>query len=144
MNARVFLDTNVLVYAVGDAADPRSERARLCLEAGGLVSVQVLNEFASVARRKLRRPWPEIRAALSAFADLGLDVRPLTLEVHYAALDLAEQDGLELSDACIVATARAAGCRVLWSEDLQDGRRFGDLLVRNPFSGASGLPSAPS
>ena len=63
MNARPFLDTNVIVYAFG-SDDPRSARAEALLAAGGVISVQVLNEFVSVARRRQERGWDEIDAAV--------------------------------------------------------------------------------
>ena len=65
MSSRAFFDTNVLIYAALQP-DPRSEAARGLLAQRGVISVQVLNEFASVARRKLRRSWPEIARALAA------------------------------------------------------------------------------
>jgi predicted nucleic acid-binding protein len=66
MNAEAFFDTNVLVYATLED-DPRGPVARSLLANGGHVSVQVLNEFANVARKKLRRQWPDIRSALPSF-----------------------------------------------------------------------------
>lgn len=82
-----FLDTNVLVYAALQS-DPRSDAARALLRDGGVISVQVLNEFANVARRKLRRPWPEVRQALAAVRALCPAPRPLTAATHEAALAL--------------------------------------------------------
>jgi predicted nucleic acid-binding protein len=61
----VFFDTNLLIYAALQP-DPRSDRARTLLARGGTISVQVLNEFANVARRKLRKPWPDIAGALDS------------------------------------------------------------------------------
>lgn len=133
---RVFFDTNILLYAAGD--DPvRSETARSLLRAGGAISVQVLNEFVAVARRKLRLAWPDISEALSAVRALPLDVRPLTFEQHDLALGLAADHRLNIYDALIVAAALDARCGRLFSEDLQDGRRFGGLTVINPFGAAS-------
>ena len=133
---RVFFDTNILLYAAGDDA-ARSETARSLLRSGGVISVQVLNEFVAVARRKLRLAWPDISEALSAVRALPLDVRPLTLEQHDLALDLAAEHCLNIYDALIIAAALDARCGRLFSEDLQDGRRFGGLAVINPFGAAS-------
>ncbi|MDO9707662.1 PIN domain-containing protein [Paracraurococcus lichenis] len=129
-----FLDTNILLYAALQP-DPRSEAARALLAQGGVVSVQVLNEFAAVARRKLRRPWPEIRQALDAIRILCPAPRPLTDATHDAALGLAERHGFPFYDALIVAAALEAGCTVLVSEDFQHGQVVeGRLAIRNPFA----------
>lgn len=128
-----FLDTNVLVYAALQP-DPRSDAARALLHGGGVVSVQVLNEFANVARRKLRRPWPEVLQALAAIRALCPASRPITAATHEAALALAERMGYALYDALILASAIEAGCDTVWSEDMQDGQVIeGRLTIRNPF-----------
>ncbi|WP_294539205.1 PIN domain-containing protein [uncultured Rhodoblastus sp.] len=128
----VFFDTNILVYSL--AGDRRGAIAREILRGGGIVSVQVLNEFVRVARNKLRLDWPTIDSALNAFRDLVGDVAPLTLAIHEAALELARRDGINIFDALIVAAAREAGCDVLYSEDMQHGRVFGRLKIINPFA----------
>ena len=128
-----FLDTNVLVYAALQP-DPRSDAARALLRAGGVISVQVLNEFAHVARRKLRRSWPEIQRALAAVRALCPAPRPITATTHEAALALAERTGYSFYDALILASALEASCDTLCSEDLQDGQVIdGRLAIRNPF-----------
>ena len=128
-----FLDTNVLIYAALQP-DPRSDAARALLRDGGVVSVQVLNEFANVARRKLRRSWPEVRQALAAVRALCPAPRPLTAATHEAALALAERTGYAVYDALILASALEAGCDIVCSEDLQDGQVVdGRLTIRNPF-----------
>jgi predicted nucleic acid-binding protein len=136
--AAPFLDTNVLVYAALSLNDPRSEPARALLARGGTLSVQVLNEFANVARRKLGRPWPEVARALAAIRTLCPPPAPITLATHEAALRLSERLGFAFYDALIVSAALDAGCAILFSEDLQDGQVVeGRLAVRNPFA-ASG------
>jgi predicted nucleic acid-binding protein len=127
-----FFDTNVLIYAFAND-DAKRERAQETLAIGGVVSVQVVNEFASVLRKKQRHEWPRIEAALAVAEKWFESIRPLTLNTHHAALALAREDGIDIHDALIVAAAREAGCEMLYSEDLQHGRRFGDLLVVNPF-----------
>ena len=128
-----FLDTNVLVYAALQP-DPRSDAACALLRGGGVVSVQVLNEFANVARRKLRRPWPEVRRALAAVRALCPAPWPITTATHEAALALAERTGYALYDALVLASALEAGCDILCSEDMQDGQVIdGSLTIRNPF-----------
>jgi predicted nucleic acid-binding protein len=97
------------------------------------VSVQVLNEFASVARRKAGLGWREIAEVLGLVRRVCA-VHPLTVDRHDSALALAERYRLSLYDALIVSSAIGAGCRFLLSEDLQRGQRFaGAVTVRNPF-----------
>ncbi len=128
-----FFDTNVLVYAALQP-DPRSDAARALLRGGGVVSVQVLNEFANVARRKLRRTWPEVQQALAAVRALCPAPRPITAATHEAALALAERTGYAVYDALILASALEAGCDTVCSEDMQDGQVIeGRLTIRNPF-----------
>lgn len=133
MNDRPFLDTNVLVYCLGQH-DARSATADALLEAGGVVSVQVLNELAAVAHRKLGMPWMEIADALAAIRFLCPSPVALTVHVHDGALRIAARYGFPIYDALIVAAALEADCRVLYSEDLQHGQVLdGQLTVRNPF-----------
>ena len=133
MSGKVFFDTNILIYAVTED-DPRSYQAEELLGAGGVINVQVLNEFVAVASRKLRMPWPDVREAREAFLEICPDPSPVTLELHRAASQIAEQDGCGISHALIVAAALQERCTVLYSEDFQDGRIFeGKLEVRNPF-----------
>ena len=128
-----FLDTNVLVYAALQP-DPRSDAARALLRGGGVVSVQVLNEFANVARRELHRTWPEIHRALAAVRALCPVPRPITPATHEAALTLAERTGYAVHDALILASALEAGCDTVCSEGMQDGQVIeGRLTIRNPF-----------
>ena len=134
MNAdKAFFDTNVVLYLL--SADPvRADRAEALLAGNGTISVQVLNEFASVALRKLRMSWPEIREVLTQLRAVCA-VEPLTIETHERALRLSERYGLSLYDALIAAAALIAGCRTLYSEDMQDGQLIdGALRIRNPFT----------
>ena len=135
-----FFDTNVLLYLLSaDAA--KANRAEALIAGSGTVSVQVLNEFASVASRKLRMPWAEIREVL-AQARAVCAVEPLSLETHDTALRVAERYGLSIYDALIVAAALLAGCKTLYSEDMQDGQLIErKLKIRNPFSRPLSHPS---
>ncbi|MBP1859610.1 PIN domain-containing protein [Rhizobium herbae] len=131
---KAFFDTNILVYIVSD--DPRKVPAAACLRHGGVISVQVLNEFVHVVRRKMRHDWNTIELALKQFQIALDEVVPLTARLHEAALSLARDHGLTISDALIVAAAMEAGCETLFSEDLQHGRVFGRVTIKNPFLGA--------
>ncbi len=127
-----FFDTNVLLTLVsGDAK--KADRAEALVRQGGAISVQVLNEAASVARRKMGMDWRQTREFLGSLRGL-LTVAPLTLETHALGLDFAERYTLSIYDAMIAAAATLLGCARLWSQDMQDGMRIGEKLrVANPF-----------
>jgi len=127
-----FFDTNILVYAFLDVE--KRPRALELLSEGGIISVQVLNEFTNVARKKHGRTWLEIEAALEAIHDRLAHVVSITTQTHAAAIVLARDHGFAFYDALIVAAAIEAGCDTLHSEDMQDGRMIGGLTIRNPFS----------
>ena len=131
--AKAFFDTNVLIYAVAQN-DPRSAKAEALLASGGALSVQVLNEFASVARRKIHMSWNEVTEVLKAIRVLCPSPAPITVETHDAALAIAENYGYEIYDALIAASALEAGCIILYSEDMQHRQVLeGRLTVWNPF-----------
>jgi predicted nucleic acid-binding protein len=126
-----FFDTNILVYAQETGA--KADRARAVFAAGGKLSVQVLNEFAAVARRKLGHEWDQIAEAVDDALVLAGPALPLTLDLHITARMLAKMHRLSFYDALIVAAALEAGCDTLYSEDMQHGRTIGTLRIQNPF-----------
>jgi predicted nucleic acid-binding protein len=127
-----FFDTNVLLY-MASADRLKAGRAERIVGRGGAISVQVLNEVANVARRKMRLSWPDTHAFLSLLRGL-LSVHPMTLETHETGLMLAERHDLSTWDAMIAAAALHANCDTLWSEDMQDGMSLdGRLRIVNPF-----------
>ena len=126
-----FFDTNILVYA--QQAGGKADRARALLAGGGKLSVQVLNEFTAVSRRKQGKEWREIGEAISDLLALVDPPLALTLDLHAAARALAEDHRLSFYDALIVASAIDADCNVLYSEDMQHGRTIGGLAIVNPF-----------
>lgn len=130
--ARVFLDTNVLLYAFV-STDPRQGRALELLLTGGVVSVQVLNEFVSAARSKLKMDAAELDRSLAVVRSLCPSVLESTVADHEAAFALSRNGGLHIYDATIVASAVRAGCKTLWTEDMQDGRVIDGVTIRNPF-----------
>lgn len=132
MNAKPFFDTNILVYAA-TADDPRSAIAKDLVANGGVVSVQVLNEFVNLARRKLRRDWTQIEGALDTLRSLLEPPIALTVDLYESAIVSARDHGFAFYDALIVAAARRANCDVLLSENMADGRRVAGLTIRNPF-----------
>jgi predicted nucleic acid-binding protein len=126
-----FFDTNILVYAQQTGA--KADRARALFKGGGKLSVQVLNEFTAVSQRKQRKDWRDIAEAISDVLMMVEPPLPLTLNLHAAARALAERDRISFYDALILASALEAGCDTLFTEDLQHGRKFGNLTVVNPF-----------
>src|SRR5205809_5378482 len=104
MSDRAFFDTNVLVYIVGQK-DERTAKAEALVANGGVVSVQVLNELASVSRRKLGMSWEEIADALPAIRVLCPAVTPLTTDTHDAGIRIAQKYGVPFYDALIAAAA---------------------------------------
>lgn len=131
-----FIDTNVLVYLA--SADPdKATRAEEVAARGGTISVQVLDELANVARRKMLLSWEETNALLATLRRL-VTVVPITVETHERGLQVAERFGISVYDAMIVAAAAIAGSDVLWTEDLQDGAVLEGARVSSPF-----LPAQP-
>ena len=126
-----FLDTNIRIYA--HETGPKNKAARRLILAGGTISVQVLNEFTSVLSRKFGLGWGVIAEAV---ADLQIalgPVRPIGVNTHSAAVDLAREHGFSFYDSLIGSSALEAGCDTLVTEDLQAGRRIGNLTIVNPF-----------
>lgn len=134
--AREFLDSNVLVYAF--TADPRAAAAQALLERGCVISVQGLNEFAKIARRKLGMSWEELRDALAAIRIVCPTILAIDIDTHADALRIAERHGYAIFDALIIASALQAKSDTLWSEDIQDGMVIdARLRIANPFRGAA-------
>jgi predicted nucleic acid-binding protein len=132
MTGKIFFDTTILIYAVTEEGQKSAVAEALLLE-GGVINVQVLNEFASVARKKLKMPWKQVENALQDIRMLCGTPAPLTVAVHESALRIAKRYGFNIYDALIVAAAVQAGCSKLYSEDLQHGQRIETLTVWNPF-----------
>lgn len=132
MSGATFLDTNILVYAYTES-DPRTDTARKLLLDGGVVGIQVLNEFVSVARAKLSMRWAEVQEAVGNILVLCPNPRSLNIETHIRALELCGKYRLSIWDGLIVATAIEARCSTLYSEDLQHGQLIDGLRIENPF-----------
>ena len=135
-----FLDSNVLVYAF--TTDARASVAQGLLARGCSLNLQILNEFANVARRKLGMSWTQLCDALADIRTLCPTVHPLTIDIHSDALRHAQRHGFSIFDALVVAAALHAGCSTLWSEDMQHGLMIDKLLrILNPF--LESLPRSP-
>jgi predicted nucleic acid-binding protein len=136
MSVRSFLDTNVLVYT-DDHDSPIKQKIALDLvesarvEGWGVVSTQVRQEYFAAATRKLGVPAEIAREKVEIFG--RLDLAMIDLPGILAGIDLHRLHGVGFWDGLIIQAAKSAGCRVLYTEDLQLGRRFDGLEVVNPF-----------
>jgi predicted nucleic acid-binding protein len=136
-------DTNVVVYLWDISAPAKQRAAQLAIGCvhrfGGPMGLQVVGELQNVMRRKFRLP----PAGAAERARLVLEVFDIFAAAESnadEALTLMEQGKMSYWDALLMTAARDAGCRVLFSEDMQDGARFGALEIVNPF-GPGGGPS---
>ncbi len=135
---RRFFDTNVLVYLFDEESTEKRSLAHECFRAAVqdgsfVISTQILQEFYVAVTRKLQQPVsPDAaRAALEEFSKLP--VIPVDTAMIVAAARTSHSHTVSFWDALVVEAAQAAGASVLVSEDFQDGRRFGELLIMNPF-----------
>jgi predicted nucleic acid-binding protein len=135
---KVFLDTNILVYA-NDHRDRQKQRvaAELLIDCigrrRGVISTQVLQEYASVALYKLHQDVEFIARRLLQFE--SLEVIQLTPVLIRRALEFHSLHQINFWDAAILAAAEAARCTRLWSEDFAPGSTYGLLRVENPLTG---------
>jgi predicted nucleic acid-binding protein len=127
-----FFDTSVLLYLLSDDA-VRADRIESLLGGRGVISVQVLNEFAVVALRKLKMPLNEVREILDTIRAVCA-AEPITVETHDRGLAVFERYKFSLYDSVLVATALMSGAKILYSEGLQHGQVIDNQLrVVNPF-----------
>jgi predicted nucleic acid-binding protein len=130
--ADAFFDTSVLLYLLSNDTE-KADRVETLLAERGTISVQVLNEFAAVAIRKLKMPMSEVREILDTVRTV-CDVEPVTVETHDRALVIVERYGFSLYDSLLIAAALIAGSKRLYCEDLQHGQLIDrQLRVVNPF-----------
>ena len=131
MSAKVFFDSNIILYAL--TTDVRkAATTETLLSFGGTISVQVLNELVSVSLKKFKLPLQTVQATLTVLRTT-LDVVPVTIAVHERGLDLIGKYKFSPYDAMIVAAAQLAGCKLLYSEDMHDGQIIDGLTIRNPY-----------
>jgi predicted nucleic acid-binding protein len=139
MNDRFFLDTNIFVYSFDENAPRKSARATELIRQAvrsrnGIVSYQVVQEFFNVALRRFSDPM----TAAEAEQYLTTTFRPLmavnsSAAMYAEALRLHANHSLSWYDSVIIAAAIEGGAHVLYSEDFQHGKEFGNLRVENPF-----------
>jgi predicted nucleic acid-binding protein len=127
-----FFDTSVLLYLLSTDSD-KADRVEQLLEERGTVSVQVLNEFAAVALRKMKMPLCDVREILDTMKTV-CKVEPVTLATHDQGLAINERYGFSLYDSMLVSAALIANVKVLYSDDLQHGQLIDNRLrILNPF-----------
>ncbi len=136
MSDLVFVDSNVLIYAVDESNPKKHEAARLWRSElwksrRGRISFQVLDEFYANVDRK----WPAAREHLQAEIRNLMTWRPIELNAKLLEEAWRIQAHFKLSfwDALIVSAAQAASCRYLLTEDLQEGQEMDGVVVVNPF-----------
>jgi predicted nucleic acid-binding protein len=140
MSDRYFLDTNVFVYSL-DPVDPRKARiAEELVTRGvdsrlGVISYQVAQEFMNVSLRQFRATMTVTELELYFFKVLlPMMTVPSSSGLFLEALRLQKVGKIAWYDSLIVAAAIQGGCEILYSEDMQHGCRFGDLVIQNPFT----------
>src|ERR1700679_782452 len=140
MTTKAFLDTNVLVYAFESStqsiASARAELARQLIADGPCISVQVLNEFVRVAKRKLKFDASKTSEALNTIYAVCGQVTPVTFDLHSLGVSLCWRYGFEIFDSVILASAITAGGKIFYTEDLQHGQIIEGLRIVNPFKEA--------
>ena len=131
MLERFFLDTNVVVYLLAD--DPaKALRAEGLLAARPCISTQVVNEFINICTRKLGSDRAAAHASARSLR-AHCEVVPGSATTLSEAMRLGERYGYSHWDCLILAAAQLAGCRVLYSEDMQHGQQLDSLRVHDPF-----------
>ena len=132
--SEAFFDTNILLYLLSGDDQRRAVSVEI-LANGGVISVQVLNEFVAVARGKYALDWDELEAMLDDFRS-HFQVESLTPPVQARAVHFARRYRKRIYDANILAVAENAGCSIVYSEDMQHGQAVAGLTIRNPFLSA--------
>jgi predicted nucleic acid-binding protein len=139
MSGKVFIDSNIIVYAY-DSHDPlKQARAQACItsalvEETGRVSVQVLGEFFVVATRRIKNPLSVPEAEKIVTLLTAMPVTSIDLSLVRRAIETQKEYGISYWDALIVAAAERADCVRVLSEDLNAGQIYNNVLVENPFS----------
>jgi predicted nucleic acid-binding protein len=134
MSDKIFLDTNVLLYAYS-VTEPAKQLAAVSVmrEPESYISTQVLAEFANICRRKYAYDWPAVENLLTELM-VNFSIHTNTPQTILRATQVAQRYGFSWFDSLIVAAALECGCQTLYTEDLQHGQLLdGGLRVLNPF-----------
>ncbi len=134
MSDKVFLDTNILIYGYSQDEPDKQQCAIDCVQSGeGWISTQVLNETINVLRRKFSLEYSQIRAVIAELTE-QFEIAIVSVTTVETALNLGERYQYSYFDSLIVASALEVDCKILYSEDLQDGQQIDNqLTIINPF-----------
>ncbi len=135
MSDRVFIDTNVLIYAYSND-DPikKAKALAVCAVEDSWLSTQVLSEFTNILRRKLLISWPDILLAIGELIN-NFPVHANDSQTIKQAIQLAAQYQFSWYDSLIVSAALECGATTLYSEDLNNGQLIDrKLTIVNPFA----------
>ena len=141
MNDRTFLDTNIFVYAIDTSSKEKKKREHArnlvkhhIINESGVISIQVLQEFFQVSTHKIKKPL-SVEEALEFLQYISIlqIVRP-DYNMVTAAIHLHKNDSVSFWDAMILQSAKSAACNFVLSEDLQDGFRLDEMVIKNPFN----------
>jgi predicted nucleic acid-binding protein len=127
----IFLDSNILLYTLSPGGDKHT-KATTAIAMRPTISVQVLNEFVNVTRKKLKLEFAAITELLAPIR-VKCEVVSLTEATHDLAVRISHDHKFKIYDANIIAAADLAGCSVLYTEDMRHGQRIGRVLIVNPF-----------
>lgn len=135
---QIFLDTNILVYAFDVDAGHKFEKAQSILKdcwesESGTLSTQVLQEFYVTVTKKLSNKINKESARNIVQAYKAWSIYSITPDDIIDASELEEQNSLSFRDSLIIIAAQKKGAEILYSEDVQDSQKFGDLIIKNPF-----------
>ena len=136
MPAKVFIDTNVLVYLYSEDEPEKAQAALRCAQTpDSWISTQVLNEISNVLRRKQKQSYPVILEVISELR-ANFNVSTVTAQTIEQALLLGDRYGYSYFDSLMLASALEQGCSVLYSEDMQHEQQIeNSLQIVNPFAG---------
>lgn len=134
--AKIFIDTNVLIYSLDKADVIKRRRARKVLaeaarENAGVISTQVLQEFYVVAAKKLKLDPLVAKELVRSFENF--EVVTVTAELIREAVDCSVLNRISFWGALIAVAAESAKCRELWSEDFNHGQVVRGVKIVNPF-----------
>lgn len=138
MKERSFIDTNILIYT-DDADNPEKQKTAIQLIESGwhngnaVLSTQVLQEYFSASTKKLKIPAAKAQRKIELLSHL--DIASIVHQDIVRAIELHRLHSFSFWDSLIVITAQKTACAVLYSEDMQDGRKIGGVRIVNPFDG---------
>jgi len=135
MPDKFFLDTNILIYGYSQDEPEKQQLAIECLQSDDIwISTQVLNETINVLRRKFSLEYSEIRTVIEELTE-QFEIAIVSVTTVETALNLAERYQYSYFDSLIIASALEVGCKILYSEDLQNGQQIDNQLkIINPFN----------